>query len=362
MSEVVWTFQHHLQGSPSWPYDILARTPLFLPDGEHLLVSCLEKTRQMSSSIQIWNWRSRECVRTIENALVGSGRVVVASENEVVVGDSHGGGYVRVWNWRTGECVQTFMLQPDGCHVYRIVVLPSGDFVVGHTEGLLICWRSSGLHSPFEDSIGPHSALSLSPDGKRIAAGVERFLHFFSVEGSQVEQLEYSTKFFDQTSSIYNLSYLPDGNLVILFDWNIRVVSETGECLHFLERGRSHQVAVFSDSYFVTGENQVKVWHRDSKKCIQVFQPSACVKPSCPGQLTGVDVHPEGFVVGTCRDGTVTVWRTIVQDWRRCCQLLFLGRLKSQRIESEPHLLQDVPACLLRVVAKFWLPPESTSP
>lgn len=182
-------------------------------------------------------------------------------EGRYVVGVER--GKARLWDGKTGKLLRRFGdSEPGQGHLNIGGGTPTATFdrdytmaVIGSPNGLAVL--------PFDPKRQPFSIASsgvaifgvaISPDGKRIAAGVhDQPLRIFQIEG---EELRLLRKYGAKTHSGGDVSFSGDGRFVstaagkMIRIWNV----ESGEMVHRFDDARGGQP---SSVFFVPGTDWV---------------------------------------------------------------------------------------------------------
>jgi len=260
----------------------------FSTDGEFVITGATDK------KIVWWETAAESPVpvRTIE-AHNGWVRSMDSSPDGSLIATGGNDNIVRVWNSRTGDRV--LELTGHAGHIYSVAFHPLGDFLLsGDLMGVIKQWDlATGQEVRSFDAKALHSynggqrvdyggvrALSVSPDGKWLAAG----------------GLHEATNPFAGVNK----------PLVLLFDWETQEVKQQ-HVTDGVERGviwKLHWLADESLMGVTSGskEGSLLFWKPDTPKDYHQF--------ALPNNSRDMDLHPDGFRVATAHhDGHIRLTR-----------------------------------------------------
>ena len=225
-------------------------------------------------TIRIWNWRSGQCLKTLQghNSWVWSvicspcGRYLVSSSYDCTV---------KFWDVRTGDCLETH--QGEESEV-TLSFSPNSEWLIsGGFDGHIKLWNI-GLRRPARRLEGHTNRVwqvAFSPDGQQIAsASYDQTVRLWDVASGQCLQILEG-----HTARVMSVIFSHDGRLISSgYDQTIRVWDvQTGQCLRTIQGHTSPipTLALVDDTNTVFSgslDETIKLWNIDTGECLKTLR------------------------------------------------------------------------------------------
>jgi len=227
---------------------------------------------------------------------------------------------VRIWDIETGN----LMAESEKLHtiIWDIAFTPDGDRIAVALDNATIQLRSAEDLSMLErlEQPGAVNSLSISPDGKRLAAGVA------DADGDggvvyiwDLESHELVLEFWAHPYSVPSMDFSPDGSLLATgaVDRSVKVWdSQTGNLVQTLPQDGQGTTVKFSPdgSFLASGLCSESINLDCQKGSVMLWDlaswQTAKILTGPNGWVEGVVFSPDASIlVGASRDGFIYFWR-----------------------------------------------------
>jgi len=219
-------------------------------------------------SIQIWNLRTGELLRTIPKSADDGKYIAISPDGQTLASSAN--ETIKLWNLQTGTLIRTLDVQVSG--VDSIVFSQDGQTLASTGfDGTIKLWnpRTGDLIRTLEGQVGSLDSIAISPDGQTLVSGISNG-EFGSIATWNVRTGKLIHT-FNPPDAVDKMVISPDGKTLASGSWNsktgtIRIWNlETGKLVRTM---RAHRSVVDSLTFSPDGktlasgslDQTIKIW------------------------------------------------------------------------------------------------------
>jgi WD40 repeat protein len=231
--------------------------------------SCRIFTGSSGGKLRIWNPYTRTCEFTFKEQMYGINKVIVLSDNRIIIEIFHGG--LKIFDPTTGLCDDIFNVLS---YIKLECLLPDGRIVISEMDNTLTIFD---IKTRLRDII--------FKDSKNGIGNIIYFDNKLIVEKINYERQRSKIKIWNLQTKTYEATFLID-------TWSITVPT------------LKHHIRVLSDGCIVsntTTNNDIKVWNVSSGKCDITLTGHS-------DQIYDILTLSDGRIVSCSKDKTIKIW------------------------------------------------------
>jgi WD40 repeat protein len=272
---------------------------MFQPDGKHIVTVSDDKTAKLWTLALVWQSHQAGPVR----------QALFTPKGDRVLSGG-GDGKLQWWNAADGKALKSIPAHEGA--VAGVAVSGDGTkFASIGADKALKVWTTAAPGAKEEKEpltialVAPASAVTLSPDGKRVAASVtdaaDTQLHVFDAEsGKELVSLG------EHTGAVSSLAFLADNRTLVSAGADKTVRLSDVNLLSVID---AHAGGVAGCAFLPGGvqavsggaDKTVKLWNLNTGKMVKTFGPM-------PHAITAVAVSKDGLQVGAAAGKMVKIW------------------------------------------------------
>lgn len=241
------------------------------PDSQMLIASTTNDSASKSGdegSIEIWNLRTGELLRTIPKSADDGKYVAISPDGQMLA--SSADETIKLWNVQTGKLIRTLDVQASG--VNSIIFSQDGETLASTGyDGTIAIWnpRTGDLIGNLEGQVGSLDSIAISDDAQTVVTGITNgqfgSIAFWNVRTGKLVHT------FNPPNAVDKVVLSPDGKTLASSSWDsktgtIRVWNlETGKLLRTM---RAHLSVIDSLTFSPDGktlasgslDQTLKIW------------------------------------------------------------------------------------------------------